>query len=162
MKTRNLLLIAIITLLTYSASAQKENFTLKIGTGLSSFSDSKAGKSTFGLGADVLVRTSFSDKVQGFAQTGYNAFINNGFNVAYIPMLVGVNLKVNGFTPGIGLGYASSTAGGSTIGGFTVSPQVGYQINKLELLANFNSTNVTSSGAGTWNIFGVKVFYKIN
>jgi hypothetical protein len=162
MNSKKIFIIALLAIISYKVSAQKEAFSLRIGTGLSSFSDSKVGKSTFGLGADVLVRTSFSDKVQGFAQTGYNAFINNGFNVAYIPLVVGLNMKVNGFTPGIGIGYASSTAGGSTIGGFTVSPQIGYQINKLELLANFNSTNVTSSGAGTWNIFGVKVFYKIN
>ena len=67
--------------------------------------------------------------------------MNNGFNVAFIPMLVGANVNVNNLKPGIGIGYGSSTAGGSTKGGFLVSPQLGYSFKNIDFVAHYTSTN---------------------
>ncbi|GEM_PF-2994039 len=161
MKSLKLFTLASFILLTIGASAQTQAFSLSLGAGLSNFSANNNAKSSLGLGADLTVRTDFSENVQGFAQTGYSAFLSNGYNVAYIPMLVGVNLKLSGFTPGLGIGYGSSTAGGSSTGGFTYSPQVGYSFDKYELVAHYTSTNLNTGAANNWSIAGIKLLYKL-
>ena len=161
MKTLKLITLSTLLLIAFAASAQKQKFSLSIGTGVSSFSASNNSKSSTGLGANLTLRTDFSETVQGFAQTGYNAYLSNGYNVAFVPMLVGVNLKLAGFTPGFGLGYGSSTAGGSSAGGFTYSPQIGYNFDKIELVAHYTSTNLNNGPANNWQMLGLKILYKV-
>jgi hypothetical protein len=161
MKTIKFITLSTLLLITLAASAQNQKFSLSIGTGVSSFSASNNSKSSTGLGANLTLRTDFSETVQGFAQTGYNAYLSNGYNVAFVPMLVGVNLKLSGFTPGFGFGYGSSTAGGSSAGGFTYSPQIGYHFDKIELVAHYTSTNLNNGPTNNWKMFGLKILYKV-
>ena len=148
-----------LMLIALSSAAQNQKFSLSMGTGYSSFKANNNAKSSSGLGADLMIKTDLSENIQGFAQTGYNAYLNNGFNVAYIPLLIGANVKFNHFATGLGMGYGSSTAGGSTIGGFTISPQLSYQFNNLALIAHYTSTKTNASG--TWNMLGFKIMHKI-
>jgi hypothetical protein len=161
MKSLKLFTLATFILLTISASAQTQKFSLSIGTGISNLKASDNAKSSIGLGANLTIRTDFSEKVQGFAQTGYNAYLSNGYNVAYIPMLVGINYKLAGFTPGFGIGYGSSTAGGSSAGGFTYSPQIGYNFDKIEIVAHYTSTNLNNGPTNNWSIVGIKLLHKL-
>jgi hypothetical protein len=161
MKSLKLITLASFILIAIASNAQTQAFSLSVGAGFSNFSANNNSKSSTGLGADLTVRTDFSETVQGFAQTGYNAFLSNGYNVAFIPMLVGVNLKLSGFTPGFGFGYGSSTAGGSSVGGFTYSPQIGYNFDKYELVAHYTSTNLNTGTANNWSIAGIKLLYKL-
>jgi hypothetical protein len=160
MKSRLYITIAIITFCNLSLNAQSKS-SLSFGGGYSTYKASGNPKNTSGFGLDLVAKTPFSETVEGFAQTGYNAYLNNGFNVAYIPLLVGVNIKLADFRPGIGIGYGSSTAGGSSTGGFTVSPQVSYHLNNIDLLLHYTSTSLHTGGTGTWNMFGFKVLHKI-
>ena len=160
MKNRILVTLATIMLLVTAANAQNKT-SVSFGAGYSTYKASGNPKNTSGFGLDIIAKTALSESVEGFAQTGYNAYLNNGFNVAYIPLLVGVNIKLNNFKPGIGIGYGSSTAGGSSTGGFTVSPQLSYQINNVDLVLHYSSTSLHTGGTGTWNMFGFKVLHKL-
>ena len=162
MKSIKFFTLSALLLIAFAVSAQTQKFSISVGTGLSSFSASNNSKSSIGFGGHLTVRTDFSETLQGFVQTGYNAYLSNGYNVAFIPMLVGVNLKLSGFTPGLGIGYGSSTAGGSSTGGFTYSPQIGYTFDKVELVAHYTSTNLNNGSANNWNMVGLKILRKLN
>jgi hypothetical protein len=160
MKSRLYITIAIITFCTLSLNAQTKSY-LSIGGGYSTYKASGNAKNTSGFGLDISAKTALSERVEGFAETGYNAYLNNGFNVAYIPLQVGVNVKINNFRPGIGIGYGSSTASGSTTGGFTLNPQVGYHLNNIDFVLHYTSTSLYTGGTGTWNMFGFKILHKV-
>ena len=113
MKKAFLMSFGLITLFVFNAQAQQK-YSLSFGGGYSNYKATGNPKSSSGFGLDVTAKAALSQNVEGFVQTGYNAYLNNGFNVAFIPMLVGANVNVNNLKPGIGIGYGSSTAGGST------------------------------------------------
>jgi hypothetical protein len=70
---------------------------------------------------------------------------------------VGANYKAGDFKPGIGMGYGRFQAsGGNGIGGFAFSPQLGYSLEKVDLVAHY--TSISLEGA-TFNIVGLKVLY---
>ena len=160
MKCRLCITLAIMTLFTLKMNAQTKSY-VSIGGGYSTYKASGNAKNTNGFGLDITAKTALSETIEGFAQTGYNAYLNNGFNVAYVPLLVGVNVKVDNFRPGLGIGYGSSTASGSTTGGFTVSPQLGYHLNNIDMVLHYTSTSLYTGGTGTWNMFGLKILHKI-
>jgi hypothetical protein len=160
MNNRQLLTFLFIAFFTITSNAQQK-YTVSLGGGYSSYKASGNAKNASGLGIDITAKANLSESVEAFAQTGYNAYLNNGFNVAFIPMLLGANIKFNDFKAGMGIGYGSSTAGGSTKGGFTYSPQIGYQINNVDLVVHYTSTNISDRGTGTWNMFGFKILHKL-
>ena len=159
MKSIKTFSLALLMLIALSTKAQNKPFSLSVGAGYSSFKANNISKSSSGLGADLMIKTDLSENIQGFAQTGYNAYLNNGFNVAYIPLLIGANVKFNNFSTGLGRGYGSSTAGGSTKGGFTISPQLSIHINNIDLVVHYTSTK--TNAASTWNMLGLKIMHKI-
>ena len=148
----------LITFFSYKSNAQQK-YSLSFGGGYASYKATDNTKNTSGFGLDLTAKAALSDKVDAFAQTGYNAYLNNGFNVAFIPLLIGANMKFDNFATGLGMGYGSSTAGGSTKGGFTISPQLSYHFNNLDLVVHYTSTK--TNAASTWNMFGFKIMHKI-
>jgi len=158
MKKAFLMSFGLITLLVSNANAQQK-YSLSFGGGYSSYKATGNPKSASGFGLDVTAKAALSENVEAFVQTGYNAYLNNGFNVAFIPMLIGANVNVNNLKPGIGIGYGSSTAGGSTKGGFLVSPQLGYSFKNIDFVAHYTTTNTNASS--TWSMFGFKILHKI-
>jgi hypothetical protein len=164
MKSIKFFTLSTLLLIAFTASAQTQKFSISVGGGLSTLSASNNSKASIGFGADIMIKKDFDNHFQGFAQTSYNAYNNNGYNVAFIPLLVGLNYKIEGLTPGFGLGYGSSTAGGSTMGGFTMSPQIGYTYNKYDFIIHYTNTNTNSNSVsgGNWHQFGgIKILYKI-
>ena len=158
MKKSLLFSFTFLTLITFNASAQQK-YSVSFGGGYSSYKATGNTKTTSGFGLDLTAKASLSENVEAFAQTGYNAYLNNGFNVAFIPMLVGANVNINNFKPGIGIGYGSSTAGGSTKGGFTISPQISYSFKSIDFVAHYTSSK--TNGSSTWKMFGFKLLHKI-
>jgi len=151
--------IGIVISIMFSAilvNAQSKSFSLSIGGGLSSLSSGSSGGGLFGYGADIQASTDFSEKIQGFLQTGYHSYGNNDVSIGNIPFLVGVNYKAGNFRPGVGLGYSSFSGGGS--GGFSFSPQFGYNLNKVDLILHYTTTSVEGF---SYSVFGLKVLYQI-
>lgn len=158
MKKALLFSTIMVSLFAINATAQQK-YSVSFGGGYSSYKATGNTKTSNGLGLDITAKAMLSENVEAFAQTGYNAYLNNGFNLAFIPMLVGANVHINNLKPGIGIGYGSSTAGGSTKGGFTVSPQLTYSFKNVDFVAHYTSTKVNSSS--TWNMFGFKLLHKL-
>lgn len=153
-----LISLLLICFFTFNTNAQ-DKYSISLGGGYASFKMSGNTKSSGGLGLDLTAKALISDNVEAFAQTGYNAYLSNGYNVAFIPMLVGANVRLADFKAGLGMGYGSSTAGGSTKGGFTISPQVAYTTNNLDFVVHYTSAN--TKDAGTWSMFGFKILHKL-
>jgi len=158
MKKIFLFSVILITLFTINASAQQK-YSVSFGGGYSSYKTTGNTKTSNGLGLDLTAKAMLSENVEAFAQTGYNAYLNNGFNVAFIPMLVGANVNIHNLKTGIGIGYGSSTAGGSTKGGFTVSPQLAYSFKNVDFVVHYTTTK--TNGSNTWNMFGFKLLHKV-
>jgi hypothetical protein len=144
----------------FSANAQKQNFSFSVGGGLSSISASGGnGNSATGFGVDLVGKTNLSETLEGFVQTGYSSFSENGASLSNTPFLVGVNFQAGVFKPGLGIGYSNFSGGGSSTGGFAFSPQIGYNIDKVDVVAHYTSTSLNN---GSFNIIGLKVLYKIS
>jgi Outer membrane protein beta-barrel domain len=161
---KKLVLSLCILVAAFSVKAQDDQkFHLAVGAGLSSLSWTGASKSYMGFGGEVEATLGLSETFQAFAQTGYNSYSVEGTTFSYVPLLVGAKYKAGNFKPGIGIGYGSYTASANGVSasesGFTFSPQVAYQITeKFEALAHYSSTSVTG---GSYNQFGLKLFYTI-
>ena len=135
-----------------------------------------------GFGGEVEAAYKFSEKFEGFVQAGYASFSGKkvsgtyyGFpytidapKLGYIPALAGIRYTTGNFTFGAAAGVGVYSTTDSTGGSFTYSPQIGYTIGKLQIIANmittkvktddpiFNLANVSSISA-----VGIKLFYKL-
>jgi hypothetical protein len=171
-------------LITTIASAQTQNIRFSGGGGL--VFGSGTGDYLKGYGLDIIAKKDIAEKIEGFAQIGYNSFsgsrgipgltaneITLNLKTNMIPMLVGVNYKAGNFRPGIGVGYTIGNASldksgslassnGLTIvykgfdGGLSFNPQLSYNLNKIDLVANYF---IVSSNGGNANGYGLKVYY---
>ena len=141
-----------------TTNAQNKLFSLSIGGGVSSLSMGGGSGSVTGYGVDLVGKSDFTDLIQGFVQTGYHSFSDNGVTLGYMPFLLGVNFKVGSFRPGIGMGYSNFSGDGGSSGGFSFSPQIGLNLNKFDILAHYTSTSI--SGVN-FNIVGLKFLYKL-
>jgi len=179
-----LLLTAFVLGLITVTNAQTKNLRFSAGGGLVFPSGSNEGHQK-GYGLDVIAKKDISEKLEGFAQIGYNSFSGiielPGFTASeialniknnLIPILVGVNYKAGNFRPGIGVGY---TTGSSSLyksgylastdaitikykgfdGGLSFYTQIGYNLKKIDLVANYFSV----ASGGNVNGYGLKVFY---
>ena len=159
------MILALVTVAVVSVNAQKsesKKFTFGVGPVVSFPSGDFSTGYGVGFGGEVEAIMSISNNFEGFAQAGYSSFTGktiSGFKVSsvgFIPVLVGARYSKD-FIGGLGLGYGSFSGGGSSSGGFTFSPQAGYNFGKIEALAHY--TSVSTSGGST-NFMGIKVFYK--
>ena len=169
-KTIGLFLTAIVFTLT--ANAQTPKFNFSVGGGLSSAT--ALGNSITGFGVDVVAKTDISETLEGFAQTGYTFFNDEGSTIKYFPLLIGVNFKSGNLRPGIAMGYGSMsvpytfgvesgdysnrTTGTISLGGFAISPQLGINFEKVDLVASYTLNQISILPV---NIFGLKLLYKI-
>jgi hypothetical protein len=158
MKMKKLFMLCFMTtVFAVAANAQASNVKFSLGGNISSGNFSGGGKSITGFGLDLSVKKDLNESFEGFLQTGYNSYSENGSSVGVIPVLVGANYKAGDFKPGIGMGYGRFQAsGGNGIGGFAFSPQLGYSLEKVDLVAHY--TSISLEGA-TFNIVGLKVLY---
>ncbi len=174
-KIIGLCILATVLTLTADAQESKSKFKFSVGGGISNISVLNTSASGFGL--DLVVKTDISPTMEGFVQTGYNVYAANGTSLKYMPLLLGINFKTGNLRPGIGLGYGSFTYADdfiapsyddygdrynsrslNSIGSFSISPQLGMNFEKVDLVASYTLNQVMIVPV---NIFGLKFLYKI-
>ena len=163
---KKLILLAAITCASFAASHAQDKGVFKLGVGpvaalpFGSFHDSYS----FGFGGELQAAYGISDNFAAFLQSGYTQYIAKSYEVpllgtikapsmGLIPSLVGARYHNSGFMIGGGIGYGKFTASGAG-GGFAYSPQVGYSLGMVDLIANY--TGVAVSG-GSYSAVGLKV-----
>ena len=156
MKMNKLLMLClIITVFSVAAKAQDSNVKFSVGGGISSFTP-KGGDASVGFSIDVTAKKDINESFEAFAQTGYNRYSNNGVSWGVIPFLVGANYKAGSLKPGLGLGYGRWQTDGGGAGGFAFSPQLGYSLEKIDLVGYYTSIKIEE---GSINLAGLKVLY---
>jgi hypothetical protein len=134
---------------------------------------------SFGLGGEVQGEYAFSEQLTGVVTTGYTNFfgksIDDGsgdtYKVSYghIPVIVGARYYANEqffFGAQIGYGHYSAhissniagfdgASGGS--GGFEYRPQVGYNVDPVQLILSYDGTSVSG---GSLSQLGLSILYK--
>jgi len=157
MKMNKLFMLCfMITVFSVAAHAQDSNVKFSVGGGISSFAP-KGGDASLGFSIDFMAKKDLSESLEGFAQTGYNRYSNSGISWGVIPFLVGANYKAGSLKPGLGIGYGRWQTDGGGAGGFAFSPQLGYSLEKIDLVGYY--TNITIE-EGSINVAGLKVLYK--
>lgn len=164
MKTTVLLFT--LVLFSYSGFAQDDDYEdkpFKFGLGGTislPLSDLKASTS-YGVGFEVTGVYTFAEHVAVFAQTGINVFKGKSVygydesSLMHVPFLAGARFKAGGFFVGAGAGYGRFIGDGDSAGGFTYSPQAGYELENLQFMLHYTSTSLTG---GSLSYVGLKIF----
>jgi hypothetical protein len=157
----------ILLVAAFTVNAQDKKFQLAAGPVVSIPTGELESINTVGFGAELVATYNLSDSFQGFAQTGVQFFggktLNSGIgsikmpSFTHIPVLVGARYLIDKFNVGLGAGYGSFSLDGSKSNGFSVSPQVGVNLGKIDLTGHYTSTSVSN---GSLNYFGLKTAYK--
>lgn len=96
---------------------------------------------------ELQANKSLSDRFSLYGSLGYGGFAGpkdigvSGSSI--LPILAGFNIDSNVFHAGLGFGYTSiMVGGGSSVGGFTFRPEVGFNLSKkVQLNLNYTSAN---------------------
>jgi len=150
---KKVLMVVVVVFGVLMAHAQDKKVVFSLGGGVSSLTNLGA-KSIIGFGIDAQATTNFTESIQGFAQTGYHSFSQDGTSGGFIPFLVGAKYIAGDFRPGIGIGYGTFSGSGGSV----FSPQVGYNVNKFDIIAHYTSTSIAG---GNVNVIGLKVLYQL-
>jgi hypothetical protein len=121
---------------------------------------------SLGLGAEFTMVYPASETFEVFAQTGVQQFLgktvdygsgysekSDGFT--FVPFLVGGRAVSGKFLGGAALGYGNY---GSSMSGFTFSPQFGIRASKMDVILNYTSTSF--GGGGSLSSVGIKTAYR--
>lgn len=78
----------------------------------------------------------------------------------HIPVLGGIRYKSNDFFVGVGIGYGyyNFGTGDGSESGLSFSPNIGYSLSKVDIIAKYNSTTTSSVNANYIGIGGVYKF----
>jgi len=154
----------VLTLFLGVLNTNSQTFRLAAGPVLSVPVGNFKNINTFGIGAELSGILEFSDNLEAFGQVGYQSFLAKSINVfgttikgestSHVPFIFGARYKTNGVLIGAGLGYATYGKGSS---GFTFSPQLGYSLEKIDIIGHFTSSSL---GGASLSYFGIKSFYK--
>lgn len=147
-----------------SICAHSQSFKFGIGPAVSAPLGNFKEINNIGLGLEATGILTFSENFQGFAQVGYHNFTPKtidilgvtikGESTSHVPFLFGARYVSNGFMIGTGLGYGTY---GKNLSGFTFSPQVGYALEKFDIVGAYTSSSL---GGENLSYLGLKVFYK--
>jgi hypothetical protein len=172
---RKILLLTTLSLSVFAASVkaqEKGGFKLGVGpVGAIPFG-SLGDYNSIGIGGEAQAAYGITDNFAAFVQSGYSTFFGKtytfkspipgipdvstkGSSLGFVPMLAGVRYHNSGFSIGGAIGYGLFTGGGSSSGGFAYSPQIGYSIGPVDIIAHY--TGVSRSG-GSASFAGLKVF----
>lgn len=86
--------------------------------------------------------------------------LKDGGSTTFIPVMAGVNYQLNQLNIGFGLGYISYNFDESvkSTGGFTIRPQVGFDVSdKIQLNLNYTTTSVEGINI---NYIGISPVFK--
>lgn len=162
MKTTILFLtLAVFCQVAFAQDDEDKVFKFGVGGTISVPLGDLKESTTYGVGFEVTGVYSITENIAAFAQTGINVFkgqSNYGYDDASllnIPFLAGARFKTGGFFIGAGAGYGRFTSDGTTLSGFMYSPQVGYDLGKMQVLLHYSATSVTG---GTLSYVGLKAF----
>jgi hypothetical protein len=143
---------------------QAQSFKIGAGPVLSIPVGNLKDANGIGIGAELTGILEFSESFQAFGQVGYQSFMAKTVNVfgttikgeptSHIPFIFGARYHSNGLLVGAGLGYGTHGKGAS---GFTFSPQLGYSMEKIDLVGHFTSSSI---GGASLSYIGVKTYYK--
>jgi uncharacterized membrane-anchored protein YitT (DUF2179 family) len=159
------ILFITLAVCSFQAIAQRDEdddqvFKLGIGGSLQVPLGDLKQSTTYGVGFEATGVYNLSESVAAFAQSGINVFKGKDYygqsnSILHVPILVGARYKFNGFFAGAGIGYSIYTSDGTSLNGFTYSPQFGYDMGHQQFLVNYTSTSVTG---GTFSYVGLKFF----
>ena len=145
------------------AQNDDDDKTFKFGLGGAiaiPLSDLKAS-TTYGIGFEAIGVYNLSESIAAFAEAGIHVFKGKAVyggdagSVLHIPVIAGARFKINGFFVGAGAGFGSWSSSGTSLSGFLYSPQIGYDLGKMQLLLHYTSGSVTG---GTFSYAGLKFF----
>ena len=145
----------------------KQKFKFGFGGALLFPSGDFKNSSGFGMGVEATGVYDFSDKFLGFMQVGsdFLTVIDTGkfvggpaFQLTYhMPFIAGIRFKIGDFFAGGGIGYGLFANGDESSGGFSYSPQIGYQLNQhYHFIFHYTSTLVDGNNRP---YFGIKAFH---
>lgn len=157
-------LFIVLSLVGLSLTGNAQKFRLGAGPVVSVPVGNFGDINGIGIGAELTGILEFSESFEAFTQVGYQRFAGKTFNIlgtsikgdatSHVPILFGGRYKTNGFLIGAGMGYGSYGEGSS---GFTFSPQLGYSLEKLDIIGNYTSSSV---GGLSLSYFGLKAHFK--
>lgn len=145
---KRLLVLAIVCCMIGNVKSQDKKLQFEAGPTLAiPVGNTDLGK-LGGIGVEGVVRYKMTNSIDYFGQTGLFIFtskksIRGGASdpsTSHIPVLVGLrHISDKGFITGIGAGCGFYNSGhGYTQVGFDCSPQIGYSLKKIDLMAKFN------------------------
>ena len=156
------LLLTFVVLIGVSAVLNAQQFKIGAGPALSVPVGNLSKSNSIGIGAEVTGVYEFSESIQGFGQIGYQRFLPKSMNVygtsiktdgiSHLPFIIGARYNANGILVGAGLGYSIFEKSS----GFTFSPQVGYSLEKFDVIGHFTSASIAGASI---SYFGVKAHY---
>lgn len=172
--TLSLIITAFIT------NAQDKKFQIGLGPVISFPSGLFSTTNSVGFGGEFNVNYNIDEKFQVFTQVGVHSFsgkkLDLGFDLddytdildltesdlktpsyTHVPVILGARYKIANFVAGLGVGYGSYATKGTSFSGFTFSPQVGLNLEKIDIIAHYTSTSIFNVN---YNYFGVKTAYK--
>lgn len=166
----------------FITNAQDKKFQIGLGPVISFPSGPLSTTNSIGFGGEFVGSYALAENFQVFTQVGVHSFTGKSFDIGidlndyrdlfdvaqlkkdlkspsltHIPVLVGAKYMVNEFIVGLGLGYGAYASEGSSISGFTFSPQVGLNLEKIDVIAHYTSTSIFNVN---YSYFGVKTAYK--
>ncbi len=164
---RNLILSLFIILSSLSLKAQDEPISFYTSAGAAFGIGSLSDYATLGGGLGVQGVYHFSENIEAFAQLSFYYFASNPkTNITthsesftyHVPAIVGARANISNFLIGLGAGYGSYSLASNTTGGITFNPQVGYNLDKYEIILHYSTTAVSG---GDLNFIGLKFNYKV-
>ena len=141
------------------ANAQDGGFKLGAHVGLP-ISDIKDLFSA-NLGVDAAYTWKIVDKFDAGLTTGYSSYLgkNNLDSADFVPIAATAQYAITeDWFLGTDLGYAIYVGAGTTDGGFTYQPKLGYQTKDIELFAAYKGISLTGI---TYSSVNVGVNYKL-
>jgi hypothetical protein len=152
---KNLLTIAFLFLLLTSSGlmAQEKQIKFSASPGVTIPTGLYGG--FFGIGGEVEFKGEYpvAENINLTGSLGLGVFsaksVNLGFgssdgkSMTFIPAIVGLDYKANQLHIGIGVGYANYSSGSSE-GGFTFRPQIGFDVtDRIQLNMKYTSTSTS-------------------
>ena len=164
---KKVLFIAILSTLLLQLKAQENKVQFKVGAALGI--PTGFLQLSHGIGYGVVLDADvykISPTLNIYGETGVLFFSGKSFLgdkspiATHIPILGGIRYKSTDFFVGLGIGYGyyNFGSGNGSESGFSLSPNIGYSLSKVDIIAKYNSTTTSSVNANYISIGGVYKF----
>ena len=160
-KTFLFLALAVCSFHVFAQEDDDKIFKFGLGGAISLPLNDLKVSTSYGVGFEAIGVYNLSESIAAFAEAGIHVFKGQAVyggdagSILHIPVMAGARFKVNGFFIGAGAGFGSWSSSGTTLSGFLYSPQIGYDLGKMQVLIHYTSGSVTG---GTFSYVGLKFF----